>query len=169
MNALTRFNRFLLTEADANAVRCEFTQVLTCNSTLPKDDAVLQLLNTHNGVAGIYFWVLRQEKVEYKLYLGKTNSLAKRLLNYLSEFQAHSPNDYKLRIFGAYLAELAPAAVLDLYFATKDSGSLSEAERTAIGRYKPLLINHLPRPNINAKKQLREAFEAYYRSILRSV
>jgi hypothetical protein len=107
--------------------------------------------------------VLRHETKEYKLYIGQTNSLANRLLNYVSEFQAHSPNDYKLRIFAAFLAELAPQAVLDLYFAVKDVGSLKKAEKDAIRKYDPLL-NQLPPPNAEAKEKLKNAFEFYYRS-----
>ena len=86
-------------------------------------------------------------------------------LNYVSEFQAHSPNDYdyKLRIFDAFLAELSPEAVLDLHFAVKDVGSLRVAEKSAIQRYDPLL-NRLPTPNAEAREKLKNAFEFYYRS-----
>jgi hypothetical protein len=49
-------------------------------------------VDTHKKGPGIYLWVLRHETREYKLYsIGQTNSLAACLLNYVSEFQAHSP------------------------------------------------------------------------------
>ena len=143
-------------------MRSEFTPVLT-NATLAKDEPLRRLLETHKNVSGIYFWVLRHEAKEYKLYIGKTKSLAKRLVDYVSKFQPHSPNDYKLRIFAAFLAELAPQAVLDLYFAVKDVGSLKKAEKDAIRKYDPLL-NQLPPPNAEAKEKLKNAFEFYYRS-----
>lgn len=162
MNPLARFDRFLFAGGDADAMRSEFKAVLT-NAALARDESLTRLLDTHKKVSGIYFWVLRHETSEYKLYIGQTNSLANRLLNYVSEFQAHSPNDYKLRIFAAFLAELAPEAALDLYFAVKDVGSLRKAEKSAIRRYDPLL-NQLPPPNADAREKLKNAFEFYYRS-----
>src|SRR5882762_2161660 len=162
MNPLARFDRFRFAEGDANAMRSEFSLLLT-KATFIKDEALTRLLETHKKASGIYFWVLRHETNKYKLYIGQTNSLSNRLLNYVSEFQAHSPNDYKLRIFAAFLAELAPQAVLDLYFAVKDVGSLKKAEKDAIRKYDPLL-NQLPPPNAEAKEKLKNAFEFYYRS-----
>jgi len=88
-------------------MRSEFKPVLA-NATLTRDESLTRLLETHKKVPGIYLWVLRHETKEYKLYIGQTNSLANRLLNYVNEFQAHLPNDYKLRIFAAFLAEHAP-------------------------------------------------------------
>ena len=162
MNPLARFDGFLLVGDEAGEMRSEFKPVLA-NATSTRDESLTRLLETHKKVPGIYLWVLRNETKEYKLYIGQTNSLANRLLNYVSEFQAHSPNDYKLRIFAAFLAELAPQAVLDLYFAVKDVGSLKKAEKDAIRKYDPLL-NQLPPPNAEAKEKLKNAFEFYYRS-----
>ena len=42
---------------------------------------------------------MRYRGAEYKIYIGKTKSFSYRILNYIGDFQAHSPNDYKLRIF----------------------------------------------------------------------
>ena len=92
MNALEGFETFLFTEGDAEAMRSEFTPVLS-KATFTKDGALARLLETHKKVSGIYFWVLTHGSKEYRLYIGQTNSLANRLLNYVSEFQAHSPND----------------------------------------------------------------------------
>lgn len=143
-------------------MRSEFKSLLP-EATFTRNEPLTRLLETHRNVSGIYFWVLRDETKEYKLYIGQTNSLANRLLNYMSDFQAHSPNDYKLRIFAAFLAELAPEAALDLYFAETDVGKLMAAEKDAIRRYDPLL-NKLPPPSAEAKKKLKTAFEFYYRS-----
>jgi len=166
MNPLARFDRFLFTKREGDAMRSEFTPVLT-NATLAKDEPLRRLLETHKNVSGIYFWVLRHEAKEYKLYIGKTKSLAKRLVDYVSKFQPHSPNDYKLRIFTAFLAELASEAALDLYFAPTDVGRLGEAETNFIKKYDPLLNPRL-RPSAGAKKRLESAFEFYYRSTFES-
>ena len=162
MNPLARFDRFLLTKDDADTMRSEFSPVLT-SATLTRDEPLRRLLETHKKVSGIYLWVLRHEAKEYKIYIGKTNSLANRLVNYVSEFQPHSTNDYKLRVFSAFLAELAPEAALDLYFSVTGVGNLEEAEKNAIRRYDPLL-NQLPPPSAEAKERLKGAFEFYYRS-----
>ncbi len=138
MNPLARFDRFLFTKVGVDAMRLEFTPVLT-DATLTRDEPLRRLLETHKKVSGIYFWVLRHETNEYKIYIGQTNSLANRLVNYVSEFQAHSTNDYKLRVFSAFLAELAPKAALDLYFSESDVSRLNEAEKDAIRKYDPLL------------------------------
>ena len=95
MNQLARFDRFLFAKGEVDAMRNVFTPVLT-NATLTRDEPLRRLLETHNKVSGIYFWILRHETKEYKIYIGQTNSLANRLVNYVSEFQAHSTNDYKL-------------------------------------------------------------------------
>lgn len=59
---------------------------------------------------GIYFWVMRQGERVFRIYIGKTNSMSYRMQNYVGEFQPHSPNDYKLRIFRVFLAESTPGA-----------------------------------------------------------
>jgi hypothetical protein len=86
---------------------------------------------------------------------------ARQLVNYVSEFQAHSTNDFKMRAFAAFLAELAPNAALDLYFSATES--YKEAEQHAIRKYDPLL-NKLPPPSAEAREALKSAFEFYYRS-----
>ena len=160
MNPLARFDQFLLSKSDAEAMRSEFTPVLT-DATFTRDEPLRRLLATHKKVSGIYFWIARHHSSEYKIYIGQTNSLANRLVNYVSEFQAHSTNDFKMRVFAAFLAELAPDAALDLYFSA--TSNYKAAEKPAIHKYDPLL-NKLPSPSAEAKERLRHAFEFYYRS-----
>jgi hypothetical protein len=160
MNPLASLGRFLLSKSDADAMRSDFTPVLA-NATFTRDEPLRRLLATHKKVSGIYFWVARHESNEYKIYIGQTNSLASRLVNYVSEFQAHSTNDFKMRAFAAFLAELAPNAALDLYFSATES--YKEAEQHAIRKYDPLL-NKLPPPSAEAREALKSAFEFYYRS-----
>jgi len=162
MNPLARFEMFVLTPAESEAVRTEFVQILN-GSVLSKTESVADVIKSHKKVACIYFWILRHEQAQYKIYIGKTNSLSYRLLNYISEFQPHSPNDYKLRIFHAFIMELVPTAALDLYFANVDISVITQAETAAIGKYNPLL-NNLPSPTPDARDSLKKAFALYYES-----
>ena len=67
----------------------------------------------------ICFWTMRLGSSTYKIYVGKTNALRRRLFEYSSEFQVHSPNDYKLRIFQRFICSQAPSAAFDLYYAVE--------------------------------------------------
>jgi hypothetical protein len=127
------------------------------------EEAVQRLLRSHNKVPAVYFWLINHNGAEYKLYVGQTNSLSTRLLNYVSEFQAHSPNDYKLKIFVLFLQDLAPDASLDLYYRETPLDQLTSAEVAAIDKYDPIL-NKLPPPSPEAKARIREAFTYYYSS-----
>ncbi len=162
MNPFARFERFLLTKDDAVAMSAGFKSVLP-NTKLMKDESLTQLLRTHKTIPGVYFWVLRYRTRQYKIYIGKTKSLAARLLNYVGEFQPHSPNDYKLRIFAAFATELAPTSVLELHFIESEIGLLGERENEAVRKFNPLL-NQRSSPTIEAKEKLKIAFEFYYRS-----
>lgn len=156
------FKYFLLEGAQAAAMRAEFQPILS-GTDLIKSRQIIEVVSNYKGVAGIYFWVLSYENAEYKIYIGKTKSLSYRVLNYVSEFQPHSPNDYKLRIFHAFLSEFMPTATLDLYFAKKDLVTLAQAETDAINRYDPLL-NKLPPPTAEARNELKKAFSLYYQA-----
>jgi hypothetical protein len=159
---LRGFEHFLLDISQATVMREEFQSILL-GTDLAKGLQVEEVALNYKGVHGIYFWILRHEDAEYKIYIGQTKSLSRRVLNYISEFQPHSPNDYKLRVFHAFLLELVPSATLDLYFAEKDSAILTQAEADAIKKYDPLL-NKLPRPTPEARGELKKAFSLYYRS-----
>ena len=86
-----------------------------------------------------------------------------RIQNYVSEFQPHSPNDYKLQVFHSYMTEITPGSSLDLYFSRTKVTNLTEIENTAITKYDPLLNRRKPASN-NARMALRDAFSLYYRS-----
>jgi hypothetical protein len=141
-------------------LRGGFEPVLT-SASLRRDEHIEQALAKYKGVPGIYFWLMKYEGVSYKIYIGSTRSLSRRLLNYMSEFQAHSPNDYKPQVFLAFINELIPGATLDLYF-RREAGSLNDAETKAKHDYDPLL-NDLPAPTSEAKEALKGAFSLYYR------
>lgn len=79
MNPLRAFEPYLLATGDAEAMRSEFKPLLS-KATFTKDEPLARLLQTHKKVSGIYFWVLKHDTNEYKLYIGQTNSLANRCL-----------------------------------------------------------------------------------------
>ncbi len=159
---LRQLEAFRFAPDQAASMRSEFSLVLS-GTDLSKSSALAEVIATHKKVPGIYFWVLRHQSNDFRIYVGKTNSLAYRLVNYVSEFQPHSPNDYKLRIFTTFTAEFAPDGAYDLYFKRTDLADLTQAENAAIAAYKPLL-NQLPRASPEAKARLKEAFGDYYRS-----
>ena len=129
--------QFSCTEAES--LRAEYQPVLK-GTDFGHSQELKEVISNYKGVQGIYFWVMRQESLEYKIYVGKTKSLSDRVLNYISEFQPHSPNDYKLRIFQTFIVTLMPDATLDLYFARTDPFTLTQAENEAIRKYGPTII-----------------------------
>jgi hypothetical protein len=124
-----------------------------------------EVLRRYQKAAGIYFWVMAVESTKYAIYIGQANPLSRRLINYISDFQAHSPNDYKLQIFHAFMSELSPPGTLRLYFTPVDPADLTATETAAKRFYRPLL-NDLPQPAEDARQTLREAFAEYYRSAI---
>ena len=106
---------------------------------------------------------MQQKSQLFSVYVGKTNSVSFRLRNYVSDFQPHSPNDYKLRVFRLFLHEVAPEATLDLYFSQTDLADLTQAENLAVESFDPLL-NRRQRPSAGARAVLSDAFSLYYRS-----
>jgi len=159
---LAQFEAYCFTRDQVKALHSDFEPKLV-GATFARSACLEDLLETHKRASGIYFWVLRHDEREYRIYVGKTKSLSNRLLNYMSGFQPHSPNDYKLRVFAGLLAELEPTATLNLYFSQKDPKvDLTAADNDAIHLFDPLL-NQLPPATVEAKRELQEAFEAYYR------
>jgi hypothetical protein len=159
---MSGLRQFQFSEDETNSFRRDFSPVLSsCNLSSYTDlkDFFLEF----KRVVGIYFWVMRYESSEYKIYIGKTKSLANRVLNYTSQFQPHSPNDLKLQLFQAFIVELLPGAELDLYFSKQSLAHLTEAETEANRKYRPLFFG-LPAPSAEAKEQLKTAFQSYYRS-----
>lgn len=168
MNEWSRaFEPYLLAGQIAKQFETEFkTEPVLAAATLKRDDALEKILMQYRDAAGIYFWVMAYKAARYSIYIGQTKSLSRRLCNYVSRFQVHSPNDYKLQVFRAFVTGLAPPGALDLYFAEKDANVLSKAETVAEKQYRPLL-NHLPKPTKEERSKLKEAFSLYYRSALK--
>jgi predicted GIY-YIG superfamily endonuclease len=132
-------------------------------------------LKTFEKMSGVYFWVLRRDGCRYKIYIGRTNDLSKRVKDYTRKFQPHSPNDYKLRFFQELLG-----GKFDLYFlGVEDKKQCVRKETDVIKRLQPL-INDLPKaikllkenPQkkdewCGATKKLEKAFCDYYASVLK--
>ena len=164
---LMAFDRFRLVGEELAAVLAEFTEILE-TADLARSPTISAAIARYKEVPGVYFWTALVAGVEYKIYAGQTNSLGYRVYNYTAPFQPHSPNDFKILIFRAFLGQLAPEAVLRLRFKETTLTELKAEERRIIERYTPLL--NVPRaPTPEAKRQLQEAFASYYRSSFEGV
>ena len=164
---LSALDRFQLIATEADSLRAEFVHLVESND-LSRTERVSQIISDYKKVAGVYFWTMRLDGREFKIYIGKTNSLGYRAYNYTAPFQPHSPNDFKIQVFRAFISELAPSAQLNLYLARTDLADLTAAEKTAIAKYGPLL--NMPRsPSPEAKAALQAAFSAFYRSSFEGV
>lgn len=164
---LSEFERFRLVGEEFTRFSAEF-EFIAETGDLSRTPEIARLITSYNKVAGVYFWTAAVKDAEYKLYAGKTNSLGYRLVNYTAPFQPHSPNDFKLLVFRAFLQEVAPESALRVYFKRVAETELTTEENRVIGAYRPLL--NIPRPATpEAKRQLQAAFAAYYRSSFEGV
>jgi hypothetical protein len=122
--------------------------------------AELEEWNNH----GIYVWTVTTEledEIEYVAYVGKTKSLRRRVQEYKRNFQAHSPNDYKLQVFQRVVRSKNVNASFRLYFQPGPVEKLTECENRSIAQLHPMLNQ---RPNIpaEARREFLAAFESYY-------
>ena len=114
---------------------------------------------------GLYLFTLDADGARFKIYLGRTNSLSRRMREYTCTFQPHSPNDFKLQALQKYLADLLPEATLDLHFQRLSACDLKDAEAKAVKRYSPLM-NRRSQASREATQTLQDAFSSYVRSTL---
>jgi len=157
MNELVRdFKQFRLEGDQATKMHAEYELVR-------RDIDLTKCPRVPDG-SGIYFWLMTLDSVEYKVYIGRTKSLSRRVKEYANEFQPHSPNDYKLRFFQEFMKDAAPGATLDLYSSKEMPKGLDNEETVAVNEYDPL-INVLPKPTSQAKNALMHAYSIYYRSL----
>ena len=157
-------DQYLLKDDEAAMFHAEFKLVLkdinleTIKLNIPELTA---LKNTH----GVYFWMMRLGNSLYKVYVGKTNSLPRRLRDYKNEFQEHAPNDHKLRFFQTFMNERYPGSEFDLYFTVAEEHTQKEKE--SVRKYCPL-INEKTRVSEVDRKVMKDAFAGYYASIFKS-
>lgn len=163
MSALpTGFSRFQVRPSEAEELRSTFT-FLWETTDLSRTSDVEESVQKFDKVPGIYFWTARVNSDEFKIYVGQTNSLGYRITNYTATFQPHSPNDFKLLVFAAFLAEVAPGATLRLHFREEPLSQLNVEEKKSIDKFKPLL-NIRRKPTPESRHQLEIAFSEFYRA-----
>ncbi|WP_264312264.1 hypothetical protein [Pseudomonas putida] len=158
----TGLSRYLATELDLCSITSSFELV--------EENVHLQLQGARTTGTqyamhgeGLYFFLMSLDGMKFKIYLGRTNALSRRMREYSNPFQPHSPNDFKLQAFQCYLSEFFPQARLDLFFQRLPSPLLPAAEDAAIKQYLPLL-NERSQPTHEARKALQDAFSQYVRS-----
>ena len=119
---------------------------------------------------GVYFFVLRFNGASYRIYIGKAKNLNSRIANYRSNFQPHSPNDFKIRAFVEFINnEGYEGAELDLYFKPVPVDELKQSEYDIIQRFNPILnipvVGRLHIPNEYVF--LKDAFIEFYKAGIR--
>lgn len=102
---------------------------------------------------------MRYNNEEFKVYVGKSNSLPRRLREYSNKFQPGVRNGYKLRHFQFWLREKLPGSVLDLYAVLKDDNLAVETE--VCQRTEPLINERVS----VSSRYLQDCHFEYYKSI----
>nr|CAS03002.1 putative integron gene cassette protein [uncultured bacterium] len=167
MSYLPLLDRFRLQGVEQKEIRSNLFFVLE-SADLTRCPKVTDLIARHKKVAGIYFWTALVNGEEYKVYAGQTNSLSYRITNYTAPFQPHSPNDFKLLIFSAFMKEIAPESTLRLYSREVAAMDLKVEEKAFIAKHQPLL-NVSRKPTAEARNKLRDAFSQFYRASFEGV
>ena len=156
---------FILNESQRSEVDIDFSLAMS-DARLEgksKHDICRVIPDAYNSVPGVYFWVMGVGPNLYRIYVGKTKSLERRLADYIRDFQAHSPNDYKVRIFQQAIIAREPAAYFTLYFAQAALDTYTQLEKKFIQRYKPLL-NRPASVGPAARKSFQEGCVEFYRA-----
>ena len=161
---LSQLERFRLAPTEADSFRETFSRLITDANLNVLDRADLERYLPAE-TPGCYFWMMRSGNALYKIYLGRTQSIFKRISDYANDFQIHAPNDYKLRFFQAYMENNFPGSVLDLYFTRVRLDMCRERETELVRRYKPLINERLPATR-EERNLIRTAFEQYYESTI---
>lgn len=156
--------RFRLSEEKQNIISSQFVLVLEdANFTTRSQEEIMQSLGGKHNRLGVYFFVLTIGSFRYGLYIGKTKSITRRVQDYLYNFQAHSPNDYKIRVFQQMVLEKVPEAQFSLYFRDTDLKTYTALEKELIEQFNPIM-NKRAIAGQGARVAFREAFEKYYRA-----
>lgn len=113
---------------------------------------------------GVYFWLMKYKGEKYKIYIGRTNSLKRRIGDYKREFQIHSPNDFKLRFFQEFIHNNLKNSCLVLYFLECSEADCKKKETEAIKSFRPLL-NERSKTSDKRKTKMQQAFKEYYEEV----
>ncbi len=116
------------------------------------------------GVRGVYFLTMRLGPSVYKIYVGKTTSLPRRLADYGKAFQVHASNDFKLRALQDFMWQHFPAAAFDLYFARESGLGYTLDETAAVRLYRPL-VNERAKKSVDARLAMQLACESHYAAV----
>ena len=114
--------------------------------------------------SGCYFWVLRHNHDLFKIYIGRTSSLRRRLNDYANNFQIHAPNDYKIRFFQQYCDQFVPEAELDMYFAHTPIERCKNRETELVRQFHPMINQRLASTQTQ-RDRIRNAFFEYYAEV----
>lgn len=162
---LTNLTKYRFAEEDDRALLQEGFQAVHGDVRLNDIKATdLKAIGATEGIPGVYFWVLLLNDERYKIYIGKTKSLVRRLTDYTNPFQVHSPNDYKLRFFQEFILEHAPGARLALFFKPCSLADYTEVETRLVGVFSPL-INARSKAVQEEREMMKAAFARYYTAI----
>ncbi len=128
-----------------------FVRVLPTTQLRKKEQQIAEVIARNKGVPGISLLgnELRDEHVP-DLYRPSLFALGP-LAELLGRLQVHSPNDYKLQVFLAFINELLPGASLTLYFAKVD-GDLTKAETKALKRSESFALQAAATDGARAKE-----------------
>ncbi len=105
-------NRFKLDKDNYNFKNDFDKKIFSIKSIYNKKE----ISNKIPKLQGIYFWILEIDNIFFKVYIGKTNNLNRRIAEQLSNFQPSSPNDYKIRFFMDFLNKSNIEWTLHLHF-----------------------------------------------------
>jgi hypothetical protein len=152
-------DRYKLTDNDTRLLDGLGFRLLTSNVNLEAIDFNLPAIAAFKKQKAVYFWRMRYNGEEYKIYVGKTNSLPRRLKEYGNKFQPGVPNDFKLRHFQSWSRSRFPGSALDLYAALADQ---NQAVETEVWQKTTPFINE--RAGVPSHKLKNSHFE-YYKSI----
>ena len=156
---LRNLNRFQFLSSEAEKLRKDFILI---HKDVRLHSVSADLRSTAPTDSGCYFWTMRHDDAEYKIYIGRTRSLRKRLTDYANEIQIHAPNDYKLRFFQEFIHEVEAGAAFDLYFQAVGEDEFKRRELDFVKRYQPF-VNFLRRPTADDRARIRDGLRAYYR------
>ncbi|USD48744.1 GIY-YIG nuclease family protein [Vibrio sp. SCSIO 43153] len=169
----SNFDKFKFTDemvADLEAKFCLVAKDANLYD-VTKNDIELEICHSlqkdHCNVTGVYFWVMEIQSQKYRIYVGKTKSLSRRLSDYFNNFQIHSPNDCKLKFFQSYVLGQYPSAKFELYFMPCGISEYTQNETQMVNTFMPL-INERARVSQDTKNKMKQAFREYYDSVFQA-
>ncbi len=144
-----------------NELRILKTEYLLIIKNVDLSDIDKNTLEKITDNYGVYFWLMNYENQSYKIYIGRTNSLKRRLNEHKSNFQRNSPNDFKLRFFQEFINKHLRGSILDLYFMKCSKADYKEKEKNAIHLFKPM-VNESQKTSVEMKGKIQQAHQEYY-------